>query len=107
MRQITISQELAHLIKASIPAAADAAFNVESRAVDPRKFLALAKWHQVRPLALDYAQENLLELPENALQTLRQFSLGQAVTNMAFLGISAKLYNQLIKNRVRAFPMKG
>jgi hypothetical protein len=107
MRQITISQELAHLIKASIPAAAEAGFNVEPGPVNPSKFLALAKWHQVRPLALDYAQENLLELPENALQTLRQFSLGQAVTNMAFVGISARLYNQLIENGVRAFPMKG
>lgn len=107
MRKIRISQELAHLINASIPAANRAAFAPNSKSFDWQKFLTLAKWHQVRPMALDYVQETKLDIPEQALQTLREFSLGQAVTNMAFLGICVKLYNQLIENGVRAFPMKG
>ncbi len=107
MQRLKISRELAHLIEAAVLPSGHQSFEIENSSFDPQKFAALAKWHQIRPLAFEYVQEHALALPHNVLQTLRDFTLGQAVTNMAFLGICVRLYNRLIDHDVRVFPMKG
>lgn len=107
MQRIKISPELAYLIEAAVLPSGHQPFETGHAPFDPKKFAALAKWHQIRPLAFEYAQEHALALPENVLKTLRDFALGQAVTNMAFLGICVRLYNRLIEHQVRVFPMKG
>ncbi|GGM80683.1 hypothetical protein GCM10010967_10600 [Dyadobacter beijingensis] len=107
MRQTHISRELAILIEAALAPVGELPFKVSDAPLDPQKFMALSKWHQVRPLAFEYAQSRSLELPERVLRALREFTLGQAVANMAFLGICVRLYNRLTEQHVRAFPMKG
>ncbi|OJV16577.1 MAG: hypothetical protein BGO21_27255 [Dyadobacter sp. 50-39] len=107
MQQIMISRELAYLIEAAVLPSGRQPFAVREKPFDPRQFSALASWHQIRPLAFDYVQEKAISLPAEVQQMLREFALGQAVTNMAFLGICVRLYNRLIENKVRVFPMKG
>ncbi|WP_342087285.1 nucleotidyltransferase domain-containing protein [Dyadobacter sp. OTU695] len=107
MQRTKISPELAYLIEAAVSPSGNRPFEIGHNPFDPAKFAALAKWHQVRPLAFEYVQEQGLALPENVLKMLRDFTLGQAVTNMAFLGICVRLYNRLVENQVRVFPMKG
>lgn len=107
MQRTKISPELAYLIEAAVSPSGNRKFEIGHNPFDPVKFAMLAKWHQVRPLAFEYVQEQGLALPENVLKMLRDFTLGQAVTNMAFLGICVRLYNRLVENQVRVFPMKG
>jgi hypothetical protein len=107
MRQIKISQELAHLIEAALLPSGHRPSEVNNKPMDARKFAGLTKWHQIRPLAFEYVQEKGLELPDGVMRMLREFTLGQAVTNMAFLGICVRLYNRLTDRGVRTFPMKG
>ncbi|WP_161597063.1 nucleotidyltransferase domain-containing protein [Dyadobacter flavalbus] len=108
MQKIKISPELSHLIKAALHITHDLSFGIYKRPVHWDRLAKLANWHQVRPLLFDYIQQNKLEgIPKKNLQSLHEYSLGQAVTNMAFLGVSLKLYKQLIENHVPAFLMKG
>ena len=107
MQRIKISPELAYLIDAAALPSGHQPFETEITQFDPEKFSTLAKWHQIRPLAFEYVQEKALALPDNVLKMLREFTLGQAVTNMAFLGICVRLYNRLIDSQVHVFPMKG
>ncbi|SDE94789.1 Uncharacterised nucleotidyltransferase [Dyadobacter soli] len=107
MQRIKISRELAHLIEAAVSPSGHQPFEIEDKTFDPQKFSSLASWHQIRPLAFEYVQEKEITLPENELSALREFTLGQAVTNMAFLGICVRIYNRLIDSEVKAFPMKG
>jgi hypothetical protein len=107
MQRTKVSPELAYLIEAAVLPSGHQLFEIGHTRFNPEKFATLAKWHQIRPLAFEYAQEHALALPENVLKALRDFTLGQAVTNMAFLGICVRLYDRLIDNQVRVFPMKG
>lgn len=107
MRRIEISRELAYLVEAAVRPSDHQPFSVGNAPFDPQKYLALAKWHQIRPLAFEHAAEKSLDLPAPVLRSLREFTLGQAVTNMAFLGICVRLYNRLAKNGIKVFPMKG
>lgn len=107
MQRIKVSRELAHLIEAAVLPSGDQPFEMEDKPLDPQRFLDLTNWHQIRPLAFEYAKEKALALPGNVLKTLRDFTLGQAVTNMAFLSICVRLYNRLTESGVHAFPMKG
>ena len=107
MQRIKISRELAYLIEAAVSPTGHQPFETEEKPFDPQKFSALTGWHQIRPLAFEYVQEKALALPDHVLKMLREFTLGQAVTNMAFLGICVRLYNRLIESDVRVFPMKG
>lgn len=107
MQRIKISRELAYLIEAAMLSSDHQPFEIEDKPFDPQRFSALAGWHQIRPLAFEYVQEKGLGVPGNVLKMLREFTLGQAVTNMAFLGICVRLYSRLIDSGVRAFPMKG
>lgn len=107
MQPTKISRELAYLIEAAVMPLEYQPFEIDDKPFDPQKFSVLAKWHQIRPLAFEYVQEKALAVPANVLKMLREFTLGQAVTNMAFLGICVRLYNRLIENEVRVFPMKG
>lgn len=103
-----ISPELLHLIKAALHIELDPPFAVYKRPVHWNKLLKLANWHQIRPLLFDYIQNDHFEdIPPKHLQLLHEYSIGQAVTNMAFLGVSLNLYKQLIEKRVSAFLMKG
>ncbi|GGB99807.1 nucleotidyltransferase domain-containing protein [Dyadobacter sediminis] len=108
MQKIKISPELAHLIKAALHLTHDLPIAIYKRPVHWERLSKLANWHQVRPLLFDYIQQNHLEgIPKKILQSLHEDSVGQAVTNMAFLGVSLKLYRQLVENDVPAFLMKG
>lgn len=107
MQRTQISPELACLIDAAVLPSGHQPFEIGDTPFDPARFSTLAKWHQIRPLAFEYAQEKALALPDNVLKILRDFTLGQAVTNMTFLGICVRLYNRLIDSQVRVFPMKG
>lgn len=107
MQPTKISRELAYLIEAVVVPSEHQPFEIEDKPFDPQKFSALAKWHQIRPLAFEYVQEKALAVPANVFKMLREFTLGQAVTNMAFLGICVRLYNRLKESDVRVFPMKG
>lgn len=107
MQRPKVSRELAHLIEAAVLPSGHQSFEIEDKPFDPQRFSSLVNWHQIRPLAFEYVQAKALALPDYVLKMLREFSLGQAVTNMAFLGICVRLYNRLIENKVRAFPMKG
>lgn len=107
MQRPKVSRELAYLIEAAVLPSGHQSFEIEDEHFDPQRFSALVSWHQIRPLAFEYVQAKSLTLPDNVLKMLREFTLGQAVTNMAFLGICFRLYNRLIDNEVRAFPMKG
>ncbi|WP_353721456.1 nucleotidyltransferase family protein [Dyadobacter sp. 676] len=107
MYGIDISRELAYLIEAALSPSGKSPFTVADVSFDAQRFATLAKWHQVRPLAFEYMQEKRLDVPDHVLLMLRDFTLGQAVTNMAFLSICVRLYNRLTENHVRAFPMKG
>jgi len=107
MQRTKISPELAYLIEAAVMPLGHRPLEIGHTSFDPGKFAALAKWHQIRPLAFEYVQEHGLALPENVLKMLRDFTLGQAVTNMAFLGICVRLYHRLIDHQVGVFPMKG
>lgn len=107
MQRIAISRELAHLIAAALKPSGHQPFDVIGEQIDPQKFAALVKWHQIRPLAFEYIQEKGIALPERLVQQLREFTLGQAVTNMAFLGICVRIYSRLEAQNVKVFPMKG
>lgn len=107
MQRTQISRELACLIEAAVLPAGHQPFEIADKTFSPKRFAALAGWHQIRPLAFEYVQEKKLALPDSVLKMLRDFTLGQAVTNMAFLGICVRLYHRLIDNDVRVFPMKG
>lgn len=107
MQRTKISPELAYLIEAAVLPSGHQPFEIGHSPFDAEKFATLAKWHQIRPLAFEYVQEHALAVPGNVLKTLRDFTLGQAVTNMAFLGICIRLYDRLVENHVRVFPMKG
>lgn len=107
MQRTKVSPELAYLIEAAVLPSEHQLLEIGHTPFNPEKFGALAKWHQIRPLAFEYAREHALALPENVLKMLRDFTLGQAVTNMAFLGICVRLYHRLMDHQVRVFPMKG
>ncbi|KQS33663.1 nucleotidyltransferase family protein [Dyadobacter sp. Leaf189] len=103
-----ISPELNLLIKASLDNASELPFQVEARSIDWQKLGRQAKWNQVRPLAFDFLSQNPDNLAaDDVLAQLRDFSVGQAVTNMAFSSISVHLNQQLAQQGVRAFLMKG
>lgn len=108
MEKIKISPELLHLIRAALHLNHELPFDFYQRPVHWDRLSKLANWHQVRPLLFDYIQNHHLEdMPQKHLQLLRDYTVGQAVTNMAFLGVSLNLYKQLIANQVPAFLMKG
>lgn len=107
MQRPKVSRELAHLIEAAVLPSGHRSFEIDDKPFDPQRFSALVNWHQIRPLAFEYVQAKALTLPDSVLKMLREFALGQAVTNMAFLGVCVRLYNRLIENGVHAFPMKG
>lgn len=107
MQRITISTELAHLIEAAVAPSGPRPFDVVGKQIDPQRFVALAKWHQIRPLAFEYIQDRRIAVPDRMVQLLREFTLGQAVTNMAFLGICVRIYTRLREQNIRVFPMKG
>ncbi len=94
MQRIEISRELAYLVEAAVRPSDHQPFSVGNAPFDPQKYLTLAKWHQIRPLAFEHAAEKSLDLPATVLRSLREFTLGQAVTNMAFLGICVRLYSE-------------
>jgi len=75
--------------------------------LDWQRVQKLAKWHQVRPLLFERIQSIPDQIPEKHYNALREFSFGQAVTNMAFLGISTRLLTELKNAGVPVFPMKG
>ena len=103
-----ISPELSILIKASLGTETELPFQVETRSIDWQKLGRQAKWNQVRPLAFDYLSQNPESEPAaDVLAQLRDFSVGQAVTNMAFSGISVNLNQQLAEQGIHAFLMKG
>ena len=107
MQRLRVSRELAYLIEAAVLPLGHQSFEIDDKPFDPQRFSALVNWHQIRPLAFEYVQAKSLALPDHVLRMLREFTLGQAVTNMAFLGICVRLYNRLIDNKVHTFPMKG
>ncbi|MCF2497337.1 nucleotidyltransferase domain-containing protein [Dyadobacter chenhuakuii] len=109
MPDLKISPELALLIEAALGGKSKSPFQIHQREVIWPKFTRLANWHQVRPLLLDHLQNGAEqpEIPVKHLAALKEFAMGQAVTNMAFLGISVRLYQQLIAADVKAFLMKG
>ncbi|WP_031525666.1 nucleotidyltransferase domain-containing protein, partial [Dyadobacter crusticola] len=103
-----ISPELNILIKASLDSESNLPFQVDTRPIDWQKLGRQAKWNQVRPLAFDYlSQKQTLEIAPDVLARLRDFSVGQAVTNMAFSSISVSLNQQLAEQGIPAFLMKG
>jgi hypothetical protein len=108
MPELKISPELTLLIKASIIDTAEVPFRVFKRKMHWERLNRLARWHQVRPMLFGHLAN--VEIPDfsgKKLAELREFTLGQAVTNMAFLGISVNLYRQLVDGGVHAFLMKG
>lgn len=108
MPDLKISPELALLIKAALNGKEMPPFTLFQRQIHWDKLARQAKWHQVRPLLLEHLQtQPEIEVPKKLISALTEFAMGQAVTNMAFLGISVKLYRQLIDADVKAFLMKG
>ncbi|MCF0060854.1 nucleotidyltransferase family protein [Dyadobacter chenwenxiniae] len=109
MPDLKISPELALLMEAALEGKSKPPFDSYQREINWAKLSRLANWHQVRPLLLDHLQNRgeKLEVPAKHLAGLKEFAMGQAVTNMAFLGISVRLYEQLDAVRVKAFLMKG
>ena len=108
MPDLKISPELALLIKAALDGKEMPPFTLSRTQIRWDKLAKQAKWHQVRPLLLEHLQtQPEIDVPKKLTAMLADFAMGQAVTNMAFLGISVKLYNQLIDADVRAFLMKG
>ncbi|SKB54318.1 nucleotidyltransferase domain-containing protein [Dyadobacter psychrophilus] len=109
MPDLNISPELAILIDAAFGAESKPPTDLYQRKINWAKLTKLANWHQIRPLLLDHlqSQNGALEIPGKHLAALKEFAMGQAVTNMAFLGISVNLYKQLIADDVKAFLMKG
>lgn len=108
MPELKISPELTLLIKASIIDTVELPFRVSQEKMRWGRLNQLARWHQVRPMLFDYLAK--VEIPDfsgKKLAELREFTVGQAVTNMAFLGISINLYRQLVDGDVHAFLMKG
>lgn len=109
MPDLKVSPELAMLIEAALGGKSKPPFHLYKRKIIWPKFTRLANWHQVRPLLLDHLQSQgeQTDIPAKHLAALKDFAMGQAVTNMAFLGISVSLYKQLIADDVNAFLMKG
>jgi hypothetical protein len=109
MPDLKISPELALLIKAALEGKGNQPVSLSGSNINWDKLVRQAKWHQIQPLLLDHlqTQQDQLEIPKKYLETLTAFAVGQAVTNMAFLGISVNLYQQLIAADVKAFLMKG
>jgi hypothetical protein len=108
MPELKISPELTLLIKASIGETVELPFLMYQQKIHWERLSRLARWHQVRPMLFDYLTK--AEIPGfsgKISENLREFTLGQAVTNMAFLGISVNLYRQLVDGGVHAFLMKG
>ncbi|MCF2502938.1 nucleotidyltransferase family protein [Dyadobacter sp. CY107] len=109
MPDLKVSPELAMLIEAALGGKSKSPSALNQKEINSARTTRLANWHQVRPLLLDYLQnsEGQIEISAKHLAGLKEFAMGQAVTNMAFLGISVKLYKQLIDDNVKAFLMKG
>ncbi|MCF2488466.1 nucleotidyltransferase family protein [Dyadobacter sp. CY347] len=109
MPDMIISPELALLIEAALGGKSKPPFHLyQSKIVWP-KLARMANWHQVRPLLLDHLQSGAEQpdIPAKHLADLKAFAMGQAITNMAFLGISVRLYQELNTAHVKAFLMKG
>ncbi|KAA0989418.1 nucleotidyltransferase domain-containing protein [Dyadobacter aurulentus] len=103
-----LSPEMSILIKASLGDACMLPFPVSKGKVSWKKLRKQAKWNQVRPLLLENLPDPGTGNQASAVVAdLKEFSVGQAVTNMAFSGISVHLYNQLADNGISAFLMKG
>jgi len=109
MSDLSPSPELALLLEAALSGNSKPLSDLNQRKINWEKLIRLANWHQVRPLLLEFLQlqDEQPEIPPKHLLALKQFAMGQAVTNMAFLGISVNLYQQLIAENVKGFLMKG
>ena len=109
MPELKTSPELALLMEASLGRRSKPSIDLYQQEINWDKLIRLANWHQIRPLMLDHLQhqDEQPDIPPRHLALLKQFAMGQAVTNMAFLGISVKLYKQLVAEDVKAFLMKG
>ncbi|MCE7066845.1 nucleotidyltransferase family protein [Dyadobacter sp. CY326] len=106
MPNLKISPELALLIQAALKSDHIPVPEIHQD-IHFDKLTRLAKWHQVRPLLLHYIEAIEVKVPKQHSEALKDFAMGQAVTNMAFLGISVNLYKQLLAKDVKAFLMKG
>ncbi|WP_229247906.1 nucleotidyltransferase family protein [Dyadobacter sandarakinus] len=107
MHSPKVSAELQMLIDATLENEPGERYS-DLQHINWKRIAKLAKWHQVRPSLFDFIPAE--RVPESAVpfyQSLKEFALGQAVANMAFLGLSVKLYDALQENGVPVFPMKG
>jgi hypothetical protein len=103
-----LTPEMSLLIKASLGDACTLPFPVEQREIDWIKLQRQARWNQVRPLLFENLPEPASDdRADRVVAYLKDFSVGQAVTNMAFSGISVDLYQQLTDRGISAFLMKG
>jgi hypothetical protein len=103
-----ISPELDLLIKASLGSESALAFQITSEPLDWSRVGTKARLNQVRPLVFDYlSQRHPSGASVDLLAELKEFSLGQTVTNLAFSGISIDLYQQLTRQNISTFLMKG
>ncbi|NIJ52005.1 nucleotidyltransferase family protein [Dyadobacter arcticus] len=108
MLNLKVSPELALLIQAALENQRATQSPPQLENLNWDRVTSLSRYHQIRPLLFDYIEgADLSHVPKPHFQLLKNFTLGQAVTNMSFLKVSIDLYKQLMDRGVNVFLMKG